>query len=167
MLLTALVPDAQGHAVLQHIPNRHPWGEAQGSQGDRFHRRWGQQRCWCRVVLQPASQPGQLGAAAHRHHSVEFGQIAAVPSSSGEGGLQQLPQGIRQPALLQQGLQLAARHPQGCAIGRLFENGLLRQIRIAEATFEPFRRIQQSGQRWFIRAAGGCDPAIDVTPPQP
>ena len=31
MLLTALVPDAQGYAVLQHILNRHPWGEAQGS----------------------------------------------------------------------------------------------------------------------------------------
>ena len=170
MLLTALVPGAQRHAVLEHIPDRHARCEAEGSKCHRLHRGWGQQRRRGRVLLQPAAQPGQLGAAAHSHHGIQFAEVAAVPSPPREGGLQQLPQGVCQPPFLQQALQLTTRHTQRLvapACRCFFENGLLRQIRITESAFEPFRCVQQGGGQRRLRAAGGRDPAIDVAPPQP
>ena len=106
MLLCALVPGAQRYAPLKHIPDRNSGCEAQGSKGHCFHR-WGRDQ-WSRsgVLTKPAPQPGQLGPSSNGYNSVQFREIAAMTSATGQGGFKQLLQGPAETTLFQQILKI-------------------------------------------------------------
>ena len=90
LAVAALIPEAEGNAVLQHIPDGHPWRELKRAQGDGFHRWRGEQGCWCCVLAEPLAQEGQLGTASDGHHALEIFKAAVVAATAGETGLQQL-----------------------------------------------------------------------------
>ena len=156
--------------MLENIPDRHTGCEAERPQGDGFHRWRGQQRSGRCVFGQPTAQPRQLGTAPDRDDTIEFAQIAAVATPAGECCLQQLLQCVAQSTLFQQSFQLAPgqAQPLRAALDHLlFEFGLLRQLGIAEATFQPLGPIEQRWAQRLIRTAAGSDPAIDVAAAQP
>ena len=167
--VAALIPETEGNAVLQHIPNGDPWRELKRTQGHGLHRWRGEQGRWRRVLGEPLAQEGQLGTAADGHHALQIFKAAVVAATAGETGLQQLFEGVSEAALQQKRVEFAARQAEHMLllIHRQLHQGLaFGQGGVAQPAFEPFGSIEQGGAGGLTRATAVHNPAIDVTAPE-